>query len=303
MKTKGYCLAIFLRLLDEATRKGISIPESKNADYKDKFNYFLNEASTYVAQLVKIPAVFTVTQNSIKSQLGLFSGFDVQQYLPGDNKIYTQTGTKSLYFEMDNIGAVTIAINGIVTKTINNTIKRVFTPYKFNTGATSTDIVTVTFTGLYPYNIRNVALYAYAFPTDEDVQVYSPFVAYDMPSDFLEFDTVIIKSDPRIYEAYISFKWENNKKVILNHYDVGSFDIHYYRYPKVILPTDVDTTLLDLEDKAIDLVVLQAGIMATTADNQALSAWLRSLFGEKVQNITNSNSVTETSIQTVFSMG
>jgi|GEM_PF-3029589 len=302
MKTKGYCLALYLRFLDEATRKGITIPESKNADYKDKFNHFLNEAQTYVAQLVKIPAVFSVTQNSIPNQLGRFNGFDVKQYLPGNNKVYTQIGTKSMYFEIDNIGTVTIAINGIVTKTITNTLKRVFTAYKFNTGATSTDNVTVTFTGLYPYNIRNYALYAYAFPTDEDVQVYSSFVEYSMPADFLGFDTVIIKSDPRIYEAYIAFKWENNRKVILNYYDIGSFDIHYWKYPKVILPTDADTTLLDLEDKAIDLVVLQAGIMATTADNQALSAWLRSLFGEKVQNITNSTAMLETSIQTIYSM-
>jgi len=302
MKTKGYCLALFLRLLDEATRKGITIPESKNADYKDKFNFFLNEAQTYVAQLVKIPAVFTVTQNQIRSQLGQFNGLDIQQYLPGNNKVYTQTGTKSLYFEIDNIGTVTVAINGIVTKTINNTAKRIFTVYKFNTGATSTDVVTVTFTGLYPYNICNYAPYAYAFPTDEDVQVYKSFVEYSMPADFLGFDVVIIKSDPRIYEAYIAFKWENNRKVILNYYDIGSFDIHYWKYPKVILPTDADTTVLDIEDKAIDLVVLQAGIMATTADNQALSAWLRSLFGEKVQNITNSTAMLETSIQTIYSM-
>ncbi len=37
--TKGDCLALMLRYLDEATKKGIELPETKNADYRDKFNY------------------------------------------------------------------------------------------------------------------------------------------------------------------------------------------------------------------------------------------------------------------------
>jgi len=302
MATKGDCLAKYLRFLDEATRKGISIPESKNADYKDKFNYFLNDALIYVSQFVKIPAVFTITQGAIPNQLGIFQGFDAQQYLPGTPKVFTQTGTKSFHLELDNVGTVEVAVNGVVTKTINNTAKRIFTAYKYNTGATSTDTVTITFKGDYPYNYKNVALYAYAFPLDEDVQVYKPYPEYDMPSDFMKFDSLIIKSDPRVYEMYKAYKWENNKKVILEYAKVGSFDIHYFRYPKTILPTDSNDTVLDVEDKAIDLVVLQCGIMATTADNQALSAWLRSLFGEKIQNVTGSESITENSVTTVYAM-
>jgi hypothetical protein len=302
MATKGDCKANFLRYLDEATRKGISIPETKNADYKDKFNYFLNDAQIYVAQLIKIPAVHTITQGAIPNQLGLFQGFDTQQYLPGTPKVFTQVGTKSFYLELDNVGTVEIAVNGAIVRTINNTAKRIFTAYKYNTGATSADTVTITFTGLYPYNYKNVALYAYTFPLDEDVQVYKPYPEYDMPADFMKFDSLIIKSDPRVYEMYKAYKWENNKKVILEYAKVGSFDIHYFRYPTKILSTDPDSTVLDIEDKAIDLVVLQCGIMATTADNQALSAWLRSLFGEKIQNVTGTESIIENSVTTVYSM-
>jgi hypothetical protein len=83
MATKGECLALFLRLLDEATKKGIELPAIKNADYRDKFNYFLPEALKYIAGIVKIPAVFQVTQNPIPNQLGLLSGFEIRQYLPG----------------------------------------------------------------------------------------------------------------------------------------------------------------------------------------------------------------------------
>jgi hypothetical protein len=123
-----------------------------------------------------------------------------------------------------------------------------------------------------------------------------------MPANFMKFDNIIIKSDPRVYDSYIAYKWENNKKVILNYYDKGSFDIHYWKYPTEILPTDADSTLMSVEDKAIDLVVLQCAIMATSADNQALSAWLRSLYGEKIQNVTSSEALTEATIQTVYAM-
>lgn len=304
MKTKADCLNLFLRYLDEATKKGVDLPSTKNADYRDKFNYFLNEAQIYIAGLVKIPAVFQVTQNHIPNQLGLMNGFDIQQYLPGNTKILTGTGTKSYYFEIDNIGTVLIKVNGTTVQTIENTVKRQFTAYKGNITPTpsNADTVTIEFTGSYPYNIRNTALFAYAFPIDEDVPNYTPYTECSMPSDFMSFDSVIIKTNERVYEQYIAHRWENNKKVILEYYKQGSFDIHYFKYPATISPTAPDDTQLEVEDKAIDLVVLQAGIMATASDNPSLSSWLRSLYIEKVQNVVGNEMPQETAIQTVYSM-
>lgn len=302
MGTKAQARDIFLRTLDEATKKGVDLPLTKNADYRDKFNYFLDSAQKYIAGIVKIPEVVTFTQNPIPNLLGYMQGFDIVQILPGTPKVYTVTGAKSFYLEMDNVGTATIAVNGVTVQTINNTIKRQFTAYMGLITANSGDTVTLTFDGLYPYNTRNVALYGYTFPLSTDVPEYVPYVAYDMPSDFLEFDSVIIKSDPRVYESYVSKKWENNKKVILNYYDAGSFDIHYYKYPAYIAPDADDSTVLDIEDKAFELVVLQCGIMATAADNPSLSSWLRSLYLEKVQNITQQDQPIMNVVQTVFSI-
>jgi hypothetical protein len=162
--------------------------------------------------------------------------------------------------------------------------------------------VTITFSGDYPYNIRNTALYAYAFPSDDDVPVYTRYVEYAVPSDFMSFDNVILRSDPAIYEIYKAMRWENNKKVILEYYKSGSFDIHYFRYPAAISPTAADSTVLEVEDRSVDLVVLQAGIMATAADNPSLSSWLRSIYIEKAQNILGSEVPQESQIQTIFTM-
>jgi hypothetical protein len=122
-RTKGEAKELFLTILDEATKKGVKLPATKNADYRDKFDKFLNEAQIYIAGLVKIPAVFTVTHNPIPIQ-GNLASHNTIQYLPGTDRVFTNVGTKAYYFEMDNIGTVTIAVNGVVIKTIENTVKR-----------------------------------------------------------------------------------------------------------------------------------------------------------------------------------
>jgi hypothetical protein len=301
MRTKADAQAYFLNCIDESTKKGVELAPTKNADYRVKFNQFLDSAQKYVAGFIKIPEVFQITQNHIPNMQGLMQGFDIVQILDTD-KVYEFTGCKALYFEVDNVATITVAVNNVITQTINNTIKGKFMAYKILTGASSADIVKVTFTALYPYNIRNTGFYAYAFPLAIDIPTYAPYTTYDMPVDFLEFDSVIIKSDPRIYQSYIAHKWENNKKIVLNYYDTGSFDIHYYRYPAYIAPDALDTTVLDIEEKAFELVCLQCAIMATAADNVSLSSWLRSLYVEKASNVSQQDQPIINSIQTVFSM-
>lgn len=300
MKTKGEIRSIFLRYLDEATKKGVDLPSTKNADYRDKFDYFLDSALKYITTIIKIPEVFTVTQYPIPNLLGVFQGFDIVQVL--DTKTFAVTGCKSMYFEMDNVGVATIKVNDVVVQTISNTVKRSFTAYRVLTNATSTDKVELTFDALYPFNIRNIGMYGYTFSTSDDVPTYMPYVAYDMPSDFMEFDNVIIKSDPRIYEQYVAYKWENTKKVVLNYYDKGSFDIHYFKYHATIPHDALDTTEIGIEEKAVDLVALQTAIKSTAADNPALSSWLRSLYVEEVQNIMSGGKPIETEIRTIYSM-
>jgi len=301
MKTKGDARKYFLNIIDEATKKGVDVAVSKNADYNHKFDYTLDESQKYVANIIKIPEVYQVTQNPIPNLLGLLRGFELIQVLPDEPETYTLTGCKSAYFEMDNIGTCTISINGVPSQTIENTVKGTFTAYKVLIPSTITDVVTIEFSGLYPYNIRNTGFYAYTFALSTDVPTYTPYITYDMPEDFLEFDSVIIKSDPRVYQSYVAHKWENNKKIILNYYDKGSFDIHYYKYPATIASDAPDTTVLDIEDKAFEAVAMQCAVLATAADNVALSSWIRSLYVEKIQNVSQVEMAMFSTVQTVFS--
>lgn len=300
--TKSDVKNIFLNLIDDATKKGIALSETKNADYRVKFDTFLDSAQKYVANIIKIPDVFQVTQNPIPNIEGLGNGFEVVQVLPDEAKTVTLTGCKSMYFEVDNLATITIAINGSVVETITNTVKRSYTAYQKLTGATSTDTVTITYSSSYPFNLRNTGYFEYAFELETDIPVYTPYVSIDMPDNFLEFDSVIIKSDPRIYRSYIAHKWENNRKIVLNYYDKGSFDIHYFKLPDTLAVDAPEDTVLEIESKAIELVALQCAVLATAADNTALSSWMRSLFIEKTQNISQKEQPIMNSIQTVYAI-
>lgn len=307
MKTKGDCLALFLRYLDEATKKGVDLPSNKNADYRDKFNYFLDGAQKFVAGIVKIPDVFQVTQFPIPNMLGLMQGFDSITILPhgmqGTTSPYevVLNGCKAFYLEVNNPCTVEFKdFNGNVLKNIINTSKNKFVSYKGNLAGQAVKVV---YSSDYPFTIRNTGYYACSFPSDDDVPCYVPYVEHEMPSDFMEFDMVINKSDPRVYEAFIAYRWENNKKVILNYDNEGSFDIHYFKYPATILPTASDSTALEVEDKAIDMVVLQAGIRATAGDNEELSSYLQNMYDRLENRIKDNGKLTDTSIQTIYFMG
>lgn len=301
MKTKLDAQNYFLRILDEATKKGVAIAESKNADYRDKFDYFLDESQKYIAGIVRIPEIYQFTRNPIENIIGSTNGFDLFQILPDDPKTYTVIGCKSAYFEMDNLGTCTIKVNGITVQTVTNTVQGVFTAHRVFTGAGSNDTVTFEFTATYPYNIRNTGFYAYIFPTLAEIPAYTRYVTYDMPADFMEFDSVIIKSDPEVYASYVMYKWENNKKVIVSYYDSGSFDIHYFKYPADIAPDAASSTPLEIGDRGFELVSLQCAVLATAADNPTLSSWIRSIFIEKVQNITEPEQPIFNKVQTIFS--
>lgn len=297
-KTKGDCKALFLRYLDEATKKGVDLPAEKNADYVDKFNYFLDYANKYVAGIVRLPSVYSITHNPIEP---LYGNYEMTQYLPGDTKVVTATGAKSYTFEADNPGTATIAINGTDDTVITITASGSFSAYSGDITANDSDVVTITFTGTYPFNYRNVALYWHAFPS-ASVPAYSPFIFYDMPDDFMAFDLMAIQTNPDVYAAYTDYKWDKIKRIAFGRDMAGAYDICYFRYPASLDPTDGDSTEIDAEDKAIPLVVLQAAINATAADNLTLSSWLRSLFGEMVQNVSNDEKLFQNSVQTIYYM-
>jgi hypothetical protein len=254
----GEAKAKALSLMAEYSVDGQEIGTSENADYLVRMNRFGDQAQKEVAQSKKIPATILISQDIIPNQLAQLYAFDLKQKLNTD-VIETATGSRAYYFEVDNIADIYIeeSVNGVWTilKTINNTVKNQYTKYKgLLTPSSLTNQVRIRFSGLYVYSIRNRALYAYTFPTDADVPEASPYIKYEMPDDFMELNKVILLSDPRSYSQLAEYFWENKKTFVANAFKIGSYQIHYYRYPTTITKDTPDTYEFEVDIEAQEAI-------------------------------------------------
>jgi hypothetical protein len=289
-----------LSLMAEFSIDGVEISAAENADYLNRMNRFADIAQKEVSQVKKINAVFQISQNPIKSQLGLLQGFDVKQHLTSDI-IDEYVGTKSYYFEVDNVATVYIeelTINGwVILETINNTVKKQFTAYKGLISASSpANKIRIRYSGSYPYNIRHRAMYEYSFPTASDVPDYRPYVKYQIPTDFAELQKVVETSDPRVYREMIDYYWEGRTTFVVNYYYHGSFDIHYYRYPTTITKETADTYELEVDTQAQEAIPFFIASRCLMDENPTLAIQLMNEYQTKLSRLYTAEDFSNTSI-------
>lgn len=289
-----------LSLMAEYSIDGVEISAAENADYLNRMNRFADIAQKEISQVKKINAVFSISQNPIKSQLGLLQGFEIKQHLTTDI-IDEQVGTKSYYFEVDNIATIYIeesTVNGwVVLETILNTVKRQFTAYKGLIVASSpSNKIRIRYSGIYPYNIRNRAMYEYSFPTASDVIDYRPYVKYQVPSDFMEIQKVMETSDPRVYRSMIDYYWEGRNTFVVNYYYHGSFDIHYYRYPVTITQSTIDTYELEVDVQAQEAIPFFVASRCLMDENPTLAIQLMNEYQTKLSRLYTQEDFSNTSI-------
>ena len=212
--------------IDEYSTDGTLNPDGDNADYLLKHNYLADQtqkqlARTSVGRIVKN---YEVTRNPLPNLLGDNDGFKTYEYLPDVGLSFEIADGKSYYLEIDNIGSFVVQenINGewFTIKTVNNSSKSDFLAYKGilnKTGANNT--IRIVFSGLYPYNVRNIAVFKYKFSSDLDVPDYQPQVSYSMPDDFMELSKILYREQHSNYIQTNRYKLEGkdkNTKLILN---------------------------------------------------------------------------------------
>lgn len=285
-----------IKYINEYSNNGNLISTTTNADYLLRMNDLANAAQMEIATVRKIQASFSISQNPIINQLGLLQGFDEIQHLGSDNTTTVAVGSKSYYFEVDRQCTVYIEeqINNVwtilSTITVPSTVTT-FASYKgLITPSSALNNVRIRFSGAYPYNIRNRALYAYTFPTANDVPDYRPFVKYDMPADFMELKKVTQETDPRQYTSLKDYRWEGIRTFVVNYYQTGSFRIEYYKYPTVIDSTTDDNTSFEVDLVAQEAIPYYIGAHVMIGENPGISTLLLNLYQSKLGNMSNIDS-------------
>ena len=297
--TKGDAIALMLRWLDEATVNGQEATPEQLADYKDRAAYMLDGVMKFLAGHFKIPAVFSVVREPIRNLTG--RGFEIVPIYPDKPYELIVDGAKSFYLEGE--GDITVALGSgenTVTKSYNTDT---YTPVRGNIDTLGGQ-VKLTVSSMYPASVRNVAMYEYAFPDDDSVPEYIPYVPYTLPQDFREFDKCVQTSDHHTYREFPDVRREGHNTYLLPYGARGQFDFHYLRNPADIAPDAPDDTLLEIEPRAAQLVPLKLAVDVTVGvdDTATISHYLSDRFNFLMANILTEDRGGTGAIDPIYSM-
>jgi len=293
--TKGEAKEQMLRWLDEATINGTPASDTQLADYLDRANYLLDGVVKFLAGHFHIPAVHSVVRQPMKNLLG--SGFGAAAVYPDKPFVVTASGAQSFYIEVQGSCVVTVGDRTFMAESAK------FEPIKGNISSAG-DVVTLRVTADYPAVVRNCALYAYPFADDEAVPDYTPFVPYDMPEDFREFDRCIFSENGRGVREYADIHREGHRTYLLPYDACGQFDFHYWRNPATIPPDAPDDTPLEVEERAAQLVPLKLAVDLTVGveDMVGISQYLDNKFNYMTANILTEDKGGKQGIEAVYSI-
>ena len=297
--TKGRAIEEMLRWLDEATANGQAVPPDQIADLKDRANYLLDGVVKFLAGHFKIPAVYSVVRAPVKNLLS--TGFTMTPVVPPETYEVTAEAGKSFYIEVMGAAAVTVTAGSVCEYELEDT--GAFQTLKDNIPMASGS-AKITVVSDYPFVVRNAAIYPCAFATDEAVQDYIPYVPYEMPDDYREFDTLMQTSDAHNYRKFPDFRKENLKTFLLPYNATGQFDFHYFRNPADIPPDAPLTTKLETYSHAAQLIPLKLAVDVCMGvdDTMTVGYYLDNKFQNTLVNLLVQDTEGATEIETIYTM-
>lgn len=305
-----------IKILNQYSNSGSLIPstDGNTKDYTLRFPELFDICQKEIASTSKyIHKVKRISQNQIPNQLPnpLYT-FDVKQHLATDLTDMSAKGAQSYYFEVDNVATIYIEEERTddvwtVLETINHTTpKGQYTAYKGFTGCTDTSYnVRVRFSGDYPYNIRNRALFAYLFPTEDDIPVYEKYVKYTLPADFYLLNRVVNKGNQMSYTNTIDWQFEGRNVIAVNYFLIGSIDIFYYAYPATIETDVADSYDFEIDEEACQAMpyFVASQVLIDDPLNKSVSDKLYAIYQSKLMNLTNAVTQGSNSVKNSFFTG
>ncbi|MHB8916536.1 MAG: hypothetical protein ACYC4H_00800 [Desulfocucumaceae bacterium] len=265
-------------LMDEYSSRGTLLPTTKVADLLNKISFFVNPILFDLANTTgKLAAVKTTPLNPVYNSTSQDTS-SIKQHLPGTDFSITLTNALSCFFEC--IGPATVVIeqsaDSGVTYTAIETISIAssvveFTEYRrLITPGASTNVIRLRFTGSYVYSFRNYVLYPYTWTTAADVQQHRPWFIFDLPTNWLTKNRIMVRKDTRQYVPLSSgdYSISEDKKFNVNRFIApADIQILYWRKPTLIVPATVaDSDILDTTDEAAQVMYLGVASLALISE-------------------------------------
>ena len=298
-----------IKLINSSSTSGNLIPttDSSVVDSVLRLPQLYNAVLLEIATTAKyIHKKKSISQNPIPNQLLMpLTTFDVQQHLSTDLTDMSAKGSQSYCFKVDNVATIYIeeefpSGTWTVLNTINHTTpKGEFTQYKGFTGCTDvTRNVRVRFGGNYPYNVRDKALFAYLFPTVDDIPNYEKYRTYTMPTDFYLLNKVVNNGNNMLRQNTVDWEFQGRNEIAVNYFLVGGIDIFYYAYPTEVPETPSDDYVLQLDNEANQASVFGVAALILMDDpvGKSTSTNLMALYQNKLANMVNAVTKGSTSV-------
>ena len=209
------------------------------------------------------------------------------------SKSFIADAAHSYYFKAQGTMTCKIYVGSELVSTIeiSNTS---YTAYKGLISNDSDNAVTITFTSVYPSNVKNVALYGASFALATDVIPYEEYIRYYLPelaTDFYQLQPGDIyyegDGEPR-YIVSDDYYQESEKTLVLKRDMPGDYTVYYRAYPQQITLSTADSEVLSLDPEVAAIMPLYMASQLYKDDDNSISTVYRNEFEVAFQRLAQS---------------
>ena len=192
---------------------------------------------------------YDIMTSDVNNLLG--EDHEIQQHINKDIEFTCDCG-KAYYFEVSGPATVYIYVDNNLSRTAESASTAGFIPFKGNLVNDDNKPVKIVFSGKFPYQFRNVALYDVTFKDDADVWEFCKRNRYrlkELVPDFFKLvsEDVVLESEYNSYTKFKDFEWEGDDTLILDATKQGVYKVHYCAYPGEITADTPDNEELALD--------------------------------------------------------
>lgn len=202
---------------------------------------------------------------------------------------YEAKGAKAYYFETTGPVKIDIYLDETLVQSKEIEACSAFEVMKGIIPNTEEKTAKIVFSGDYPYQFRNVALYNITFQSDEDVWDASPIRRINLRDALQDFYKLV--TTDVVYEKdgeYLKFKdydWEGDSTLILDGLKQGNYKIHYFAYPKEITSQTEDDYELELDPEVASLLPVYIAAELYEDDDSSMAYYIREQYEAAKQRL------------------
>lgn len=279
--------------------------DSSNEEYINSMPQACNEGLQLLATAGKfIIAPLQIVLSPLPNLIGDSAAKKTYSII-NDTVSFSAKGAKSFYFKANGILDVHIYVGEneyTYTPESEEEEGDIAIPISINTKSfdafrgiidnPDNEVVRISFTSIYPSNIKNIALYSASFAESKDVQPFEDFIHFnltDLADDFYQLDSGEIyyegEDKPR-YIASSDYYQEADKVLVLKRSMPGTYTIYYKKYPQSITEETEDDYELILDPEVVAILPLYMASQLYKDDDNAIATAYRNEFEVAFERLT-----------------